>query len=136
MIMSTVAEQLRRAREEQDLSVYQVADVTKIRTDHIRALEEGKYDIFSATVYVRGFVRSYASMLKLDVNQVLADLDTELSQDKKFSEPPSLTGDHEGPLDFLMFQLSKINWRIALPVVVLILVAVLAVSGFTAWQNH
>ena len=36
--MPTVAEQLRTAREAQGLTVYQVAEITKIRTDHIRAL--------------------------------------------------------------------------------------------------
>src|SRR5258705_11311017 len=39
--MATVAEQLRRAREAQNLNVYQVAEITKIKTDHIRALESG-----------------------------------------------------------------------------------------------
>jgi cytoskeletal protein RodZ len=43
--MSTVAEQLRQAREAQNLSVYQVAEITKIRTDHIRALDEGNFDV-------------------------------------------------------------------------------------------
>ena len=38
--MSTVAEQLRQGREARGLTVEQVAEVTKIRTDHLRALEE------------------------------------------------------------------------------------------------
>ena len=37
--MVTVSEQLRRAREAQELDIYQVAEITKIKTDHIRALE-------------------------------------------------------------------------------------------------
>ncbi len=36
--MSTVAEQLRAGREARMLTVEQVAELTKIRTDHIRAL--------------------------------------------------------------------------------------------------
>jgi len=39
MAMSTVAEQLRVAREARKLTIAQVAEVTKIRTDYIRALE-------------------------------------------------------------------------------------------------
>jgi len=70
--MSTVAEQLRQAREAQNLNVQQVAQVTKIRTDHLVALEEGNYNVFSAPVYIRGFVRTYAALLKLDVPQVMA----------------------------------------------------------------
>ena len=69
--MPTVSEQLRLAREQQHLDVYQVAEVTKIKTDHIRALESGTFDVFPAPVYIRGFVRTYAGMLKLDVRRVL-----------------------------------------------------------------
>ncbi|HHY84123.1 MAG TPA: helix-turn-helix domain-containing protein [Verrucomicrobia bacterium] len=109
--MSTVAEKLRQAREAQHLTVHQVADITKIRTDHIRALEEGNYDVFSAEVYIRGFVRAYGTLLKLDVKELMEALDEELKQTEKFSEPPSLTDQQKGPLDFLMLQFSKIDWR-------------------------
>src|SRR6266516_4336702 len=110
--MATVADQLRRAREEQNLNVYQVAEITKIKTDHIRALESGTYDSFSAPVYIRGFVRTYAKALKLDIAKVTADLEGELSKTDKFSEPPPLMARKGGPLDFLMLQLTKLNWRV------------------------
>ncbi len=87
--MPTVAEQLRGAREAQKLSINQVAEITKIKTDHIRALESGTYDSFSAPVYIRGFVRTYAKALKLDVTQLTATLEAELSQTEKFREPNS-----------------------------------------------
>ena len=70
--MPTVAEQLRAGREARKLTIPQVAEATKIRTDHIRALEEGNFNVFSAPVYIRGFVRNYATQLKLDVPQVMA----------------------------------------------------------------
>src|SRR5256885_16550446 len=108
--MPTVAEQLRRAREEQQLNIYQVAEITKIKTDHIRALEDGNYDTFSALVYIRGFVRTYAKVLKLDVSQVVADLEAELEQSNKFRELPPLTKKPRGALDFLMLKLSRMNW--------------------------
>lgn len=110
--MSTVAELLRTAREEQKLNIYQIAEITKIKTDHIRALEAGQYDAFSAPVYIRGFVRTYAKALKLDVAHVSSALDAELSRTDRFSEPPPLTNQPRGALDFFMLQLSKLNWRI------------------------
>jgi cytoskeletal protein RodZ len=109
--MSTVAQQLRQAREAQHLSVHQVAEVTKIRTDHLRALEEGNFDVFSAPVYIRGFVRSCAALLKLDVPQIMTALDAELKGTEKFSEPPPLSDQPRTLLDFLMFQLSRVNWN-------------------------
>src|SRR5262245_55202873 len=106
-----VSDQLRAARESQNLSIQAVAETTKIRSDHIRALDEANYDIFSAPVYIRGFVRTYATILKLDVPQVMGALDSELRQTEKFSEPPPLSGEPRGFVDFLMLQLSKLDWR-------------------------
>ena len=134
--MATVAEQLRTAREAQNLTVHQVADITKIRTDHIRALEEGNFDVLVAPVYIRGFVRTYASVLKLDVSEVMAALVIELSQTEKFAEPPRLSAHPRGVLDFVTLQLSKVNWRIASVVlgvlagVALIVLSVLAVRHY------
>jgi len=104
--MSTVAEQLRVAREARKLTIQQVADVTKIRTDLIRALEEGNFDLFSAPIYIRGSVKNYATLLKLDVPQIMAVLADELGRTEKFSEPPPLTEVSNTPLDRLMFLLS------------------------------
>jgi cytoskeleton protein RodZ len=109
--MATVAEQLRLAREEQKLTIYQAAETTKIKTEHIRALEAGQYDVFSAPVYIRGFVRNYAKFLKLDGPAISAALELELSQDKKHCEPPPLSAKTRHPLDFLMLQFSKLNQR-------------------------
>ena len=121
---------------EDDLTVQQVAEITKIRTDHLRALEEGNYGVFSAPVYIRGFVRSYSTLLKLDVPQVMAALDAELSQSKKFSEPPPLSDRSGGVLDALMLLLSRLDWRRTG-----ILLAGLAVFGavflgVAAWKHY
>jgi cytoskeletal protein RodZ len=134
--MSTVAEQLRQAREAKNLTVQQVVEITKIRTDHLRALEEGNFDVFSAPVYIRGFVRGYATLLKLDVPQVMAALEAELAGTTKFSEPPPLAEHSHSFVDFLMLQLSKVDWRKGLIGLGAVIVLVAAVSGWTAWRRH
>lgn len=136
--MSTVAEQLRNARENQKLTVQQVAEITKMRTDHILAVEEGNYDVFVAPVYIRGFVRSYAKLLKLDVAQLMAALDAELGQTEKFSEPPPLTNQPRGVVDFIMLQLSRVNWRksgAVIAVVVIVTLVILIASNWRKSQN-
>jgi cytoskeleton protein RodZ len=133
--MPTVAEQLARAREAKELTVYQVAEITKIRTDHIRALEEGNYHVFSAPVYIRGFVRTYATLLKVDLPTVMASLDAELAQTEKFREPPRLAGESRGFLDFVMLQVSR-NWQVAVPLVVLVLALLGMVLGYRAWRSY
>ena len=128
--MATVSEQLRLAREQQQLDVYQVAETIKIRTDHVRALESGTFDVFPAPVYIRGFVRTYATMLKLDVPRVLADLEGELGQSERFREPPPLTNNPRSALDFVMLQLSRLNWRIAFGLAAGVLFLILAVAVY------
>jgi cytoskeleton protein RodZ len=134
--MPTVAEQLRATREAKNLTIHQVADVTKIRTDHIRALEEGHFDVFAAPVYIKGFTRSYATLLKLDVPRVMEQLEAELSRTEKFCEPPNLTPHPRTPLDFLMLLLSKIDWRKGVIVLGVLLAVGLIVAGFAAWRHH
>ena len=134
--MSTVAEQLRQAREARHLTVQEVAEITKIRTDHLRALEEGNFNVFSAPVYIRGFVRTLSTMLKLDVPGVMAALDAELGQTKRFAEPPPLSPPSRGVVDFVMLQLSRVNWRrsvVALGLAVLLVTALLSV---VAWRHY
>jgi cytoskeletal protein RodZ len=134
--MSTVAEQLRKGREAQNLTVQQVAEITKIRSDHIRALEEGDFDVFSAPVYIRGFVRTCSTLLKLDVPQVMAALDEELGQHNKFSEPPPFTDTRRGPLYFITLILSKVDWRKGL--VGMGVIAILAIVAFVIviWRHY
>lgn len=125
--MPTVAEQLRQGREQRKLDVYQVAEITKIKTDHIRALEEGDFNRFTAPVYIRGFVRTYATVLKLDVPKIMAELEQELGRTEKFAAPPSLTDQPKSALDYLMLRLSLLNWKLA--VALIVVVAVVIISG-------
>src|SRR5271157_4856346 len=106
----TVGEQLKQAREAQKLGMHEVVDITKIRGDHLRALEEGNYSVFSAPVYIRGFVRSYATLLKLDTAQILEQLGHELADSGQVD--PTLAPASGSLLDSAMFQLSKFSRRL------------------------
>jgi hypothetical protein len=130
--MPTVGEQLRGARERLRLEVREVADATNIKSDHLRALEDERWEAFSAPVYIKGFVRTYAQHLRLDVPQLLAELDATLARTADFAEPPSLTGRRRGPLDYLMLQFSRLRWAIVLPVLVGIAVVAATLYGFSA----
>jgi len=134
--MPTVAEQLRAAREAKNLSVNEVAEITKIRGDHIRALEEGNFDIFVAPVYIRGFARTYAALLKLDVPQLIKSLDVELGQTEKFAEPPPLSDEKKGAVDFVTLQLSKVNLRQGLIVLGVLAVVIVVFTGVWLWRKQ
>ena len=134
--MSTVAEQLRAAREAQKLTIQQVADATKIRTDLLRALEEGNFNVFSAPIYIRGSVKNYATVLKLDVPHITAALNIELGRTEKFSEPPPLSEASNTPLDRLMFLLSKLNWKFGVAGAVVLGIILIVFAGSFAWRHH
>jgi len=134
--MATVAEQLRTAREARKLTIHQVAETTKIRTDHIRALEEGNYDVLVAPVYIRGFVRAYAMLLKLDVPQVMSALESELAKTEKFREPPPLSQQPRGVLDFLTLLLAQLDWRKTMLWAGAILVLGMIAGIFAAWRHY
>lgn len=134
--MPTVAEQLRAAREKQNLSVQELAEITKIKPQYVLDLEEGNYDAFSAPVYIRGFVRNYAGAVRLDVPETMAALEAELAQTEKFREPPSLIPAQRGPLDYIMLQLSRLNWRVVGAVVVLSGITLGGLWGYRTWQAH
>jgi len=129
--MSTVAEQLRGAREAANLTIEQVADMTKIRSDRVRALEAGEFDSFSATIYIRGSVKNYAKLLKLDEAAVLAALDAELKATEKFSEPPPLVETKKTFVDTLILIWARLNWKVGfagLAIIVAIAVTALGVG--------
>ena len=134
--MPTVAEHPRPAREARKLTVHEIAETTKIRGDHLRALEEGNFNMFTAPVYIRGFVRCYATLLKLDVPAVMATLDAELGQTEKFAEPPPLSNERRGVLDFVMLQLSKLNWQKGAVVLGGALIIILLLLFVWAWRKH
>jgi cytoskeletal protein RodZ len=123
--MPTVAEQLRAAREARSLTVEQVADATKIRTDHLRALEDGNFNVFSAPIYIRGSVKNYAGLLKLDCASLLAALDDELGRTKKYSEPPPLSDQRKTIIDQITLVLAKLNWKMGFAGIGVILVVLI-----------
>lgn len=61
---------LRKIRESQGIELTEIAARTKISLSHLNAIEEELYGDLPAIVYVRGFVREIAKLLKLDPAQV------------------------------------------------------------------
>jgi cytoskeletal protein RodZ len=66
-----IGERLRNAREAKGLSLRAVADVTRIRTIYLEALEEERFDQLPGAVYARGFLRTYADALGLDPDRLM-----------------------------------------------------------------
>ncbi len=132
----TVAEQLRAAREARHLTIPQLADITKLKSDHIRALEEGNYSAFAAPVYVRGFLRTLGNLFKLDVPALLKAVDEEMARSGKFAEKSFNRLPPKGPLDDVMLLLSRVNWRIALVLIGVVVTVGIVLFTYRAWREQ
>jgi len=121
--MPSVGDQLKTTREEQGKSLEEIGGELKIRADHVLALEEGDFDKFDAPVFVRGFVRTYCRILKIDSAPLVVQLNHELGGTEALSRDPSLSPGKKGFVDQITLFLTRVNWSVWLPLLVLILIA-------------
>ncbi|HLV45031.1 MAG TPA: RodZ domain-containing protein [Aggregatilineales bacterium] len=70
--LQDLGEMLREAREAQALSLEEVEAQTRIRLKFLEALEEGDIGVLPSAMHAKGFLRSYAQFLNLDVAEVVA----------------------------------------------------------------
>lgn len=77
-----LGELLRRSREEQNITVAQAVEATKVRARYLLAIEAGDLTILPGKVYARGFVRAYADYLGLR-GQELANLYLGIPRDEE-----------------------------------------------------
>lgn len=85
--MKITGQILKENRERKGISVNEVAIATKINTKTILALEDGDLNRLPPKTFLRGFVRSYASFLELDVESVLNTFQEEMGSTKPKPEP-------------------------------------------------
>ena len=81
---------LRKAREEKGLSLHDIEKGTSIRTQYIDAIERGDFSALPGDVYAKGFVRNYATFLKLDAAECLRQYKSETSNEPITDEPPTV----------------------------------------------
>jgi cytoskeletal protein RodZ len=70
--MLSVAEILRKGREEKNLTLKEVEKVLRIRVKHLQAVESGDWSKFSSEIYIAGIIKNYATFLNLDEGKLLA----------------------------------------------------------------
>lgn len=71
--MPEIGETLREARMRENLDISEVEVDTKIRAKYLRALENEEWDVLPGDTFVRTFLRTYATYLKLDARELVED---------------------------------------------------------------
>ena len=87
----TIGEILKNTRQEQNLSLEDVAKKTRVRIYYLQSLENNKLDVFPSKAQGRGFLRIYAELLGLPVSPLINAWDTNrvtLPESAKEEEAP------------------------------------------------
>jgi transcriptional regulator with XRE-family HTH domain len=71
--MQTIGDRLEEARKKKGVSIREAAEATKIRGDYLTKFESNQFDVGLTELYVRGFLRNYATFLKLPADRILND---------------------------------------------------------------
>lgn len=69
--MDELGNLLREAREARGLSLSEAQESTRINSEFLQALEEGRYHRLPSQVHVRGYLKNYAKYLHLDPQPLL-----------------------------------------------------------------
>ncbi|RLW69959.1 MAG: transcriptional regulator, partial [spirochete symbiont of Stewartia floridana] len=75
---------MRTAREEGGISLDQAVHETNISRSYLIALEEERFEVFTADAYLIGFLRNYSDFLGVDTDRILGQY-----RNYKLNESPS-----------------------------------------------
>jgi len=84
--MKQIGLQLKKTREEKDITLEEVAEKTKIQSRYLQAVENGDWERLPEEVYLRGFIRTYAQFLGLDAQSLIKEYDEARAQEKEDRE--------------------------------------------------
>lgn len=120
----SVGQQLRAAREAAQLSLDEIAHALKFSPRQIELLEADNFDALPGVTIVRGFVRSYARLLRLDADVLLRQLEPLMPSIPAEVRPPDNMGVASQPRGV----------RELSPLVTIAIVLLLAASMLVLWH--
>ena len=82
---------LKKKREELGYNLKEIAKTLKIRSDYLKAIEEGTFEKLPVEVYTKGYIREYAKFLKTDPEVVIKAYIEKLSPPVIEKQPDPIT---------------------------------------------
>lgn len=116
-----VGHSLKIVRERQGLSLVDVAARTRIRRQHLDAIEGGRFTELPGPIYITGFLRTYAETLGLEPEQVVQNFQSESDIARQRKE--------------LVFPMPRPEQRSPRLLLVLVALAV-AVGAYAVWYRY
>jgi cytoskeleton protein RodZ len=145
--MSSIGETLRRERQKRNLGLDQISRDLKISSRFLQAIEDEHFDQLPAGVFAKSFVRQYATLLGLDAEELVSEVQRTLTPEP----PPPGSAPGESPRESLgtVPELNigrgeewervgdRRNWSSSLPAFALVVVVMMVCSGLYAfWQRE
>ena len=69
--MPTLGEELKQKREEQGITLAEIAESTRIGTRFLKAIEEGNFSTLPGGIFTRSFIRAYAKKVGMDEDEAI-----------------------------------------------------------------
>ncbi|WPZ19582.1 DUF4115 domain-containing protein [Geobacillus subterraneus] len=89
--MTELGKRLREAREEKQISLDELQEMTKIQKRYLIGIEEGNYAIMPGNFYVRAFIRQYAEAVGLDPDELFEQYKQDIPQSYQDDMPQPLS---------------------------------------------
>ncbi|MBI3448096.1 MAG: helix-turn-helix domain-containing protein [Acidobacteria bacterium] len=84
--MASFGEELRRERELRDISIREISEATNIPSRFLEALEQNNFSILPGGAYNRGFIRSYARHIGINIEEMINAYSQEVGRQE--ANPP------------------------------------------------
>ncbi len=120
----TIGNQLKKARDQKQLSIDDVYQYTRILPEMLSAMEEDNFAKISSPIYIRSFLRKYSSYLGLNAENILNQYSS-VNMKESLSEPEPVADDEKIPVRKIdmnkIANISKLVFKFILIVILLIL---------------
>ena len=138
--MKNIGLKLKDKREQNGLSVEEVAEDLKMRPSQITSIEEGKTDDFKDVFYLKYFIRDYAKYLGLDSEKILDEFNEYLFDKTskipieliKESKKESVVSDKSSPYT----KDAKSKLKLPKIIIAIVLLIGLFITGYILISNH
>jgi len=122
MSEDTFGQYLKSQRELRQISLEEVAAGTKIGIHLLKALEDDRWDILPAEVFIKGFIKSYAEYIGLDPEDTLLRYEAIKQKDmppKEEEQEFNIPRGYNGPLGLK----SSIFLKVLIAIIFILLIA-------------
>ena len=81
--LKKIGKTLKHRREELSYTLQRASDVIRIAVADLRAIEQADYEQYPQLVFLRGFIRNYCSLLEIDSQWMISDINEIYNLDAK-----------------------------------------------------